>query len=169
MMLTYGLIKLSIVAFYRRIFVTRRGIIIDIVTKIAFILIILWTATFFSLTILGCGTHFSAIWGPTREEGEYCSVYNSSGLGIVISNFMLDLFILLLPLPFVSLHKLFVLLPYTDRWLDVGLESSYGNSEKGRCNCHSSPRRIVGILQDQLLNATYSLNIGPFGRPLRDW
>jgi hypothetical protein len=99
-----GFIKLSIVAFYRRIFVTHRGNLIDIVTRVTALIILLWTATFVLLDVFACGKHFWAAWSSLTAQLQYCPVAIPRKYGFAISDLILDDFIFLLPLPFVSVN-----------------------------------------------------------------
>lgn len=103
-MLAYGFIKLSIVAFYRRIFVTHRGFAVDLLTKITSVVIILWTFTFIMLIVFACGKHVWANWGSTGDQLLYCPVAFTSEYGLAISDLILDCFIFLMPLLFVGLR-----------------------------------------------------------------
>ena len=101
-MLAYGFIKLSIVAFYRRIFVTHRGFAVDLLTKATSVVIVLWTFTFIMLIVFACGKHFWANWGATGDQLIYCPVAFTSEYGLAISDLILDAFTFLMPIPFVS-------------------------------------------------------------------
>ena len=107
-MLAYGFIKLSIVAFYRRIFVIHRGFAIDILTKATSVVVILWTFTFIMLIVFACGKHFWANWGATGDQLIYCPVAFTSEYGLAISDLILDAFIFLMPLPFVSATAIYL-------------------------------------------------------------
>ena len=98
----YGFIKLSIVAFYRRILVIHRGFAVDLLTKATSVVIVLWTFTFIMLIAFACGKHFWANWGATGDQLIYCPVAFTSEYGLAISDLILDAFIFLMPLPFVS-------------------------------------------------------------------
>ena len=100
-----GFIKLSILSFYRRIFVINRGTTMDIITKLSILVISLWTVAFVLLTIFCCGTKFAANWGPIAEQLQDCPVGLTIKYGLAISDLILDLFIFILPLPFVSLSQ----------------------------------------------------------------
>ena len=103
--LALGFIKLSILSFYRRIFVTNRGTTMDIITKLSMLAISLWTLAFVLLAIFCCGTKFAANWGSVAEQLQSCPVGFAIKYGLAISDLMLDLFIFILPLPFVSLSQ----------------------------------------------------------------
>ncbi|KAK6948691.1 hypothetical protein Daesc_010461 [Daldinia eschscholtzii] len=78
---TLACIKLSAVFFYRRIFCTSGK-------RTTF-------GTF--LTGFQCGTHFSALWDGSYTK--YCTISFPFLYGLVISDFLLDIWILALPIP----------------------------------------------------------------------
>ncbi|KAL8710643.1 MAG: hypothetical protein Q9220_004867 [cf. Caloplaca sp. 1 TL-2023] len=97
----YGLIKLSVVYFYRRIFV--KGIPdsrFNIVTHATSVVIIIWTIVFFFMEIFKRGHKVEDNWGPLIKikEGISGAVLNN---GLFISDFITDLWIVLLPIPLV--------------------------------------------------------------------
>ncbi|KAK0511778.1 hypothetical protein JMJ35_006351 [Cladonia borealis] len=99
--LALGFIKLSILSFYRRIFVINRGSTMDIITKLSMSVILLWTIAFVLLTTFCCGTKFAANWGSIPEQLQNCPVGSTNKYGLAISDLILDLFIFILPLPFI--------------------------------------------------------------------
>ena len=103
--LALGFIKLSILSFYRRIFVMNRGTTTDIITKLSMSVVSLWTIAFVLLTTFCCGTKFAANWGSISEQLQNCPVGSTNKYGLAVSDLMLDLFIFILPLPFVSLSR----------------------------------------------------------------
>ena len=103
--LALGFIKLSILSFYRRVFVTNRGTTTDIITKLSMSVVSLWTIAFVLLTTFCCGTKFAANWGSISEQLQNCPVGSTNKYGLAVSDLMLDLFIFILPLPFVSLSR----------------------------------------------------------------
>ena len=102
MMLAYGCVKLSIVAFYRRLFVVNSNTPFNIATKVMGVIIIGWTIAFFLMVVFACGTHFSANWGSTPSQLEFCPIGFTSEYGLVISDLIIDVVIFFLPLPLVS-------------------------------------------------------------------
>ena len=102
----FGLIKLSIIFLYRRLFVTRRGTYFDWITKISISVVLLWTISFFFGFIFGCGTHFSAEWGSFRDYHMYCGVVIDLMNPLVVSDLVSDVMILCLPLPVVSVYSM---------------------------------------------------------------
>ena len=102
MIFAYGFVKLTIVAFYRRIFVIHRGCTFDILTKVFCVVVSLWTFAFILLVIFACRNHFWAIWGTTEEQTDLCPVALNYQYGLVVSDLILDGIVFLMPLPFVS-------------------------------------------------------------------
>ncbi|GAM85365.1 hypothetical protein ANO11243_033720 [Dothideomycetidae sp. 11243] len=91
-------IKISALYFYRRLFCIK-GMVkpFDRVTMGSIIIVTLWWVVFQFLTFFQCGTHFAAQWNGTRIK--YCTIQFPFFLGLVISDFLLDLWILVLPIP----------------------------------------------------------------------
>ncbi|KAL2043609.1 hypothetical protein N7G274_003916 [Stereocaulon virgatum] len=100
MILAYGFIKLSATFFYRRIFVAQAWSAFDIVTKITITFIIMWTIGFFLVNVFGCGKHFSSNWG-TFQKYEQCVDGVPELTGMIISDFITDLIVLILPFPII--------------------------------------------------------------------
>ena len=90
MALAYGAIKLSVLFFYRRLFVVNRNSLFDIVTKVAIVVVTLWTITLFFLTIFYCGVHIDAIWGNVIEGAEVCPDGFEAGIAFFASDFGTD-------------------------------------------------------------------------------
>lgn len=90
--------KLSALFFYRRIFCVggkeqwfHKCIVGTIV------IVVLWLVVFQFLTGFQCGTHFSAGWDGNYEK--YCTLSFPYLYGFAISDFLLDIWILSLPVP----------------------------------------------------------------------
>lgn len=99
-----GLIKLSALALYRRIFITHLGSPFDIVLISSMVIIGLWTVGFFFATIFGCGTHVDYNWAPLGILGS-CNV-NTRLDGLMISDLITDVLVWLMPIPSVRLLPL---------------------------------------------------------------
>lgn len=93
--------KLSALFFYRRIFCVGAGkgkghwfnrCVIGTI-----VLVILWLVVVQFLTGFQCGTHFSAAWDGNYEK--YCTLSFPYLYGFAISDFLLDIWILALPVP----------------------------------------------------------------------
>lgn len=94
-------IKISAVFFYRRIFcVSGNKARFSIVTLATATIVFLWLVTFLFLTGFQCGSHFSALWNRTYLQ--YCTISFPFLYGLVISDLLLDVWILALPVPQVS-------------------------------------------------------------------
>jgi hypothetical protein len=62
---------------------------------------IIWTLTFFFLFLFGCGTKIYLHWAPLADVQDQCVNPLAPELGLVISDLITDLMILVLPLPIV--------------------------------------------------------------------
>lgn len=100
MIVGYGFIKLSIIYFYRRLFVTRSWSTFDVVTKVATIIIILWTLINFLIQVFSCGTHFQYQWFPGRISAR-CLDFLQQLNALMITDFLTDVLVLVLPFPIV--------------------------------------------------------------------
>ncbi|KAF2233660.1 hypothetical protein EV356DRAFT_567901 [Viridothelium virens] len=114
MILAYGSIKLSVIYFYRRIFVTHRGGVFDVVTTVSVVVTVLWTLVFFFIFLFSCGSHISAHWGSLQDLTTYCWATYAPEEGLVISDLITDVAVLSLPFPMLwnlhmtSFRKLYV-------------------------------------------------------------
>lgn len=98
--LALGFIKLSILFFYRRIF---RGRVFDILNWILISLVVLWSLGFFLVQVFDCRTHFSTNWGLLSDLQKCLSSFNQL-LAYSITDVIVDVFILVLPVPLVSIN-----------------------------------------------------------------
>ncbi|KAI0158121.1 hypothetical protein GGR57DRAFT_510342 [Xylariaceae sp. FL1272] len=95
---TLASVKLSALFFYRRIFcVGGEQVGFQTITWITVFVVVLWLFIFQFLTGFQCGTHFSALWDGSYAE--YCTLSFPFLYGLVISDFILDLWLLVLPNP----------------------------------------------------------------------
>ena len=101
MIASYGFCKLSIVFFYRRIFVVSKKDLFDLVTKITVGLTVAWTVAYLCAMGFNCGTKFWAHWGSYFELFTYCVGGHHIYESLLISDFILDVIILIIPLPMV--------------------------------------------------------------------
>lgn len=99
--LTLGCIKLGALLFYRRIFSTGGGLVsFDTTLYLCIAITILWTIAMTVMNALQCGSHISALWTTNVSDYlEYCIYAFPFVMGFAISNFLLDLLILALPVP----------------------------------------------------------------------
>ncbi|MCJ1265865.1 hypothetical protein MMC22_005746 [Lobaria immixta] len=99
MVLAFGIIKLSITLYYRRIFVGIKGTLFDWITKVAIVIVVLWTIACLVSSIFSCGAHFSANWGTFQDVVKYCGAMTNITNAFVVSDLITDIMILCLPLP----------------------------------------------------------------------
>ena len=92
--LSFGLAKLSILAFYRRIIPTRR---FEIINKVLAVVVGMWSIGFFVAYLFRCGTQFWALWAPLHYVMEHCYDSTSMFHAMAISDVVTDFFILSLP------------------------------------------------------------------------
>lgn len=106
----YGFVKLSILAFYRRIFVVSERSSFDIATRVMAVVVFLWTITFILLVIFACPQSVSASWGTAAQQNEYCLAIGYTSLeGLAGSDLILDL--ILISMPIVPIWRLHMSLP----------------------------------------------------------
>ncbi|KAI0484785.1 hypothetical protein GGR56DRAFT_615469 [Xylariaceae sp. FL0804] len=91
--------KLSALFFYRRIFCVKNAVnkwfnrtVIALV-----VIVVLWLVTYQFLAGFQCGTHFSALWDG--DYIKYCTISDPFLESLSISDFILDVIILCLPIP----------------------------------------------------------------------
>ncbi|KAI0006993.1 hypothetical protein F4779DRAFT_537908 [Xylariaceae sp. FL0662B] len=95
----YGFVKCSVILFCRRIFVGHKGSVFDWASKTVVALVILWSVGFLFGLIFGCGKSVALHWAPLQLiEASGCDV-SSPEEALAISDFILDVIIMILPLP----------------------------------------------------------------------
>ena len=99
---TLAAIKLSALFLYRRAFVpsSKPRDWFNITTLTLAVIIVCWYITFMFLASFQCPGHFNAV--EEGEATEYCTLNYSWALGLAVSDFLLDLIVLLVPIPRVS-------------------------------------------------------------------
>ena len=95
-----GLIKLSALFLYRRIFVVHKNLPFDIITKVMIVICSLWAAGFLLAQIFGCGRKFD---NPFKALAEVSSCNTNIRLdALMISDLATDIIVWILPIPVVS-------------------------------------------------------------------
>ncbi|AEO63292.1 uncharacterized protein THITE_17836, partial [Thermothielavioides terrestris NRRL 8126] len=95
----FGLIKASIILFCRRIFVSRRGTLMDWCSAILLAIVVLWSVGFLFALIFGCGKNVALHWAPLQVlEESGCDGITPEKANLY-SDPILDLLILVLPFP----------------------------------------------------------------------
>ncbi len=98
MALTFGIIKLSVLLLYRRLFV---GPIFHRYSLAMCVVIVLWSLSFFFAFAFECGTDIAHSWTSVTTIKAYCDNTNALTLGFVVSDVITDFMILIIPLPIV--------------------------------------------------------------------
>ncbi|GKZ19961.1 hypothetical protein AbraIFM66951_002790 [Aspergillus brasiliensis] len=94
-----GLIKLSSLYLYRRLFAVGHEKLFGMISWAMVGLCALWTVAFFFATIFGCGRHFAYPWGPLGEIGS-CNT-NARLEAMMITDLITDVLVWILPVPMV--------------------------------------------------------------------
>ena len=98
----YGTIKLGVLLLFRRIFV---GKIFRIVSISMLAFVSLWTITFFFANTFECGQRPAWLWGTPETLINHCSDYKNIMLAHAVSDMVIDLIVLTIPLPIIwKLH-----------------------------------------------------------------
>ena len=98
--LVLGSIKLGALLFYRRIFCGYSRNVFRTIIQVFVTIVVLWTTAMFIMNGVQCGSHLSALWATDPNVyDQYCIYTFPWETGFAISNFTLDLFIILLPFP----------------------------------------------------------------------
>jgi hypothetical protein len=114
MIIAYGFIKLSIVFFYRRLFLVLRWSAFDIISLAYIVILIIWAVTSFFLFLFICNSKIYLQWGPLSDAQDQCGDFVAVELGLVISDLVTDAMILTLPMPIVCLSLTSIRTVFTD-------------------------------------------------------
>lgn len=97
-----GLVKLSILFYYRRVFYSPLihrdpfEIIIWLLVGVT----IAWSVGFFFALLFKCSVHVTAEWGNVYDLITVCGVRSFRiEYGLAVSDFIIDLFVIILPIP----------------------------------------------------------------------
>ncbi len=114
MMTAYGLIKLSALSFYLRIFSTTKRSLFSVTCYVTGLLVVAWTLIFILLIIWGCGSPIWANWG-SPDARIHCPIsLTSKHIGLMISDLLIDVWIICLPIYPVSPSTSFLFSGNTD-------------------------------------------------------
>lgn len=98
MSMTFGVIKLSVLLLYRRLFLGR---LFNRYSLAMCAVIILWSLSFFFAFAFQCHTDIVHWWTSAATIEKYCDNTNALNLAFVISDVLTDLMILIIPIPIV--------------------------------------------------------------------
>ncbi|KAK4496961.1 hypothetical protein PRZ48_011410 [Zasmidium cellare] len=100
---TLACAKISALFLYRRLFNLDKSSLFNILIFITVGIIAAWYMSFDALSLLQCRSHFSAFWDGDFKK--YCDLNPVWAKGLAWSDFVLDLWVLLMPVPSVlALH-----------------------------------------------------------------
>ena len=99
-----GCIKLVILFCYRRIF---SGPVFVSINWTLIAIVIAWTLTFAIASLTACGRHIDYLWGSGSPEAEMTACVNTLDLNLLlaVTDFAIDLVLLVLPMPWVSAEE----------------------------------------------------------------
>lgn len=100
--LALGCAKTSLLFFYLRVFSVENWNKRTIFIKTLITIIALWAVAFFFAVLFACGTHVSAIWGPTQNLYTICTNTLHRLVSLCFTDFFADIIIILIPVPIVS-------------------------------------------------------------------
>lgn len=105
---TNGLIKLSVLSFYHRIFVVDKPLsnARTLLFTSMIILVVIWSVAYAFTFIFMCGTRFDVLVGESEDDPAiYCVNILRVGYSYAIPDLISDMIIILIPIPFVSVKK----------------------------------------------------------------
>ncbi|KAH8773856.1 hypothetical protein F5883DRAFT_413135 [Diaporthe sp. PMI_573] len=104
----YGFIKLSIIFFYRRVFIVQKSDWINVACHVFTGVVVAWTLAYIFAVAFSCGTHWSAHWTSYAAMFEHCNGgYPIQHIveSLLITDLILDVLIVALPIPRIwSMH-----------------------------------------------------------------
>ena len=103
--LALSLIKLSVIFFYRRIFNTKPAHVVNWATITMITIICAWAISFFFSFLFMCDTKPDDYWLSAQKEQKYCVKTQKLHLSAAVSDTILDIAVLVMPLPMVRLDS----------------------------------------------------------------
>lgn len=95
-------IKLSFLAFYKRIFCVHKSGAIQNGINAMMGLIVAWSVAYWFAHLFMCGTNFSAFWSSFEDLRMKCINTLQMLYSFTVTDFITDVFILVIPMPSVS-------------------------------------------------------------------
>ncbi|KAF2692091.1 hypothetical protein K458DRAFT_381916 [Lentithecium fluviatile CBS 122367] len=93
------LIKLSFLAFYKRIFCVQKLATVRYIINTLMIFVILWGLAYWLVHLFICGTNFNAFWSSFEDLRTKCIESLKMELSFSITDFITDSIILIMPMP----------------------------------------------------------------------
>ena len=104
--LALAAIKLSAIFLYRRVFCSvKTATISRSVTMLTGVMIAIYLVNFTMLTFIQCGSHISALWDGNFHQ--YCATAKQFLHGLVLTDFILNLWVFVMPIPSACVHGIF--------------------------------------------------------------
>ncbi|KAI9655079.1 MAG: hypothetical protein M1821_005562 [Bathelium mastoideum] len=95
-----GLVKASVIFFYRRIFCTHKKFTtFSVISYIMLFIVITWSIAFLFASIFQCGLTFDAAWSNGERYARYCPGVEKKNIAISSSDFAIDVLIISMPIP----------------------------------------------------------------------
>ena len=118
--LCMGLTKISALFFFRRVFFTgHKREIFNYIAIASIGVVSLWMIAFLIMSFFECGTHISAEWtSDTKIAAKYCTHNYPVLEGLAISDFLLDFWILILPIPKVRCYPISLEASFNRKMID---------------------------------------------------
>lgn len=132
--LALGCVKASFLFFYMRIFSINKRSAIHFLLVGMNILVLSWTIAIFFAEMLQCGTRFWANWSTLTNLDIQCTETTYIALGLAITDFVIDVVIIGIPIPLVgsflenrilattSTRLDVVLVHMANEWIDLAIE-----------------------------------------------
>ncbi|PVH97493.1 hypothetical protein DM02DRAFT_674116 [Periconia macrospinosa] len=92
-----GLVKISVVLLYRRLFRVKKGF--RIYSVFLMVVLSIWTVSFLFARVLQCGPKMSIIWTFSANRAKLCKAADPISNGFMISDVITDLIVVLSPIP----------------------------------------------------------------------
>ncbi|KAI2601838.1 hypothetical protein GGR54DRAFT_580533 [Hypoxylon sp. NC1633] len=99
--LALACIKASFLFFYKRVFAVQKSNLLNRLLTTFIVLVAMWAIAFFFAGLFQCGENFSLIWGSQMELLARCYSTRKLILTLCITDFITDVFIMLIPVPLV--------------------------------------------------------------------
>jgi hypothetical protein len=135
---TLGIIKLSVLSFYRRIFVIEKRNARNGHNLLACI-ISLWIGGFTLTFMFACKGHFSAWWTSAFSLMTKCIDTLELLFAFAVTDFVLDAAVILLPIPVVCCAPIYSIVASVLTLHILDLEASPTHRSEARCTLHLPP------------------------------
>ncbi len=163
----YGFIKLSVLFFYRRLFVKCTNSRFNQVTKVSLAIVILWTFAFFFAEVFKCGTYVPNNWGPLIDAA-HCANPTMVANGLFVSDFLTDVLVLMLPIPIVGNDPVEVIQHLILIAVSIDREAKNVNNAEAQRHCCINAWSYVSIASRVDVMGDWHLT-GLFVHPLSGW